>query len=91
VLASLAPPVVVGAGASPGLRVNDVDRTGAATNEEARTAVAYPNADHALAPTREVGDEDVLGAGYARREHGAGGAYPGEFLLDALRDGLDYT
>jgi hypothetical protein len=36
-----------------------------------------------------VGNDDDLGTAYSRGEDGAGGEHPGEFLLDAISDGLD--
>ena len=42
-------------------------------------------------PAREVRNEVILREAHPRSEGGAGGAHPGEFLLDALRDGLGYT
>ena len=91
VLAPCPPPVVVRAGAGPVAGVDDVHRASRTANEETGTAVADPDADRALAPAGQVRDDDVLGAGYARGESGAGGSHSGEFLLDAPRDGLDYT
>jgi hypothetical protein len=82
---------MVRAGAAPRRRIDHVHRALRAIHEEPGATVADADPYHTLAAAREVGDEDVLGARDARGEGGTGGAYSGEFLLDAPRDGLDYT
>jgi len=89
VLATRPPPVVVRAGTAPRRRIDHVHGALRAGDEESGAATGDADADRALAPAGEVGNEDVLGAGYARGEGGTGGAHSGEFLLDAGRDGLD--
>ncbi len=91
VLAALAVAVVVGARAGPIRRVNDVHRALGTGHEEPGPTVADANADQSSPPAGKVRGDDVLRAGDPGRELRALRAHPGELLLDAVRDGLNYT
>ncbi len=76
---------------APTDRVNDVHRSLGAVHEEPGAIVADANADQSSPPAGEVGDDDAFGAGDPGCELRALRAHPGELLLDAVRDGLNYT
>ena len=80
--------MMIGARTGPVRRVHDVDRALRAGDEETGTAAGDADADEALAAARQVGDEDVLGAAYARFEVRTGRPKPLKLPLDALGDGV---
>jgi len=90
-LAARVPPVMIRARARPGRRINDVHGTLAAGDEEPDAVGIDPDADHALAAAREVGNDDVFGAVHPAGEAGAGGLHSVEFPLDAFGDALRYS
>ncbi len=91
VLAPCAPPVMVWAGARPVARVHDVHCATRSVHEEPGTSTGDSHTDHALAPAREVGNDNALGTLFAGGEARARLPYPLKLALDALRDGLRYS